>query len=149
MTLTRRTTDIMRFDPLRELEQMSSRLNRFFETKWNGEPGAWSPSVNICEKEREYLVEVELPDVKREDVHVRCEGRDLVVEGERKRREETKGEKWHRVESYHGAFYRTLTLPADADDTKIDAKFENGMLRVSIPRTAAEKKATGREIAVH
>jgi len=150
MTLMRRTTDLLRFDPMRELEDMTSRLNRLFGGDGGlTAAGEWMPVVNVRENEREYVIEAELPDVKKEDVHVRCEGRNLVIEGERKRREEKKGEKWHRVESSYGAFMRSFTLPVDADDTKIDARYENGMLRLSIPRAEAKKKEAGREIAVH
>lgn len=150
MTLMRRTTELLRFDPMRELEDMTSRLNRLFGGDGGlAAAGEWTPSVNVRETDKEYVIEAELPDVKKEDVHVRCEGRSLVIEGERKRREEKKGEKWHRIESSYGSFMRSFTLPVDADDTKIEARYENGMLRLTIPRAEAKKKEAGREIAVH
>ena len=151
MSLMKTTKEMFRWDPFRELEEMSTRLNRLFREGAPGEfaGGGWMPAINVRETEKEYQVEAELPGMKKEDVHIRLDGRTLTITGERKRQEEKKGEHWHRTESSYGTFLRSFTLPEDAEDAKIDAKYDNGMLRVTIARDGTKKAAAGREIAIH
>lgn len=91
---------LVRFDPFRELENIQSRLNRFF----NDMPARtadedmfftdWAPAVDIQENEKEYLVKADLPEVKKDDLKVEVENGVLNVEGERKREKEEKGRRF-------------------------------------------------------
>jgi len=158
--LKRRSTETSRWtgwSPWSELEEMSTRMNQLFDKlahTGNGEREAltraidWAPNANVSETEREYRVTAELPGVAKEDVHVSLEEGALTIRGERTRREEDKGEKMHRVESFYGSFLRRFAMPEDADEGKIDAKFEDGMLTVTIQKTAAKKPAKAKEIAI-
>ena len=143
------------WDPFRELEEMSSRLNRFFGRAllpMDGDvaPAAseWSPSVNIAETDKAYMVTAELPQVKREDVHVTLEGQTLTIEGNRKHEREEKGMKYHRVESYFGHFQRRFTLPDDVEASKLDASYKDGTLSISIPK-APVKRTPALEVKIH
>lgn len=140
------------WDPFRELEQMSSRLNRYFGriAPTNGDTAVmdFSPSVNISETDKSYNVNVELPQVKREDVHVTLEGSTLTIQGERKQEKEEKGTTYHRMESFYGKFVRRFTLPEDVEAAKLDASFKDGMLMISIPKTAS-KKVQALEVKIH
>lgn len=126
---------------LREMEEMSDRLGKFFGT-WTRPYDArepltvadWAPAVDIQETEKEYLVKVELPEVKNEDVHVTIQEGVLTVNGERKLEKEEKGKKYHRIERSYGTFVRTFTVPMDADETKIAAEFKAGLLQIKLPK---------------
>jgi HSP20 family protein len=140
MALTR-WEDVRTWNPFRELEEMSRRFGML-----RGDGGSeilrladWSPSVNVKETDSAYEIEAELPQVARDDIHVKVENGVLCIEGERKHRKEEKGEKFHRIESSYGKFMRRFTLPEDADAAKVDATSKDGMLTVKIPRTAAKK----------
>lgn len=139
---------IVQWDPFRELEEMSTRLNRLFgrslPTLAQGDKDAmamidWAPSVDIAETAEEYQIKAELPEVKKEDVKVSVDNGMLRIEGERKHEKEEKGKKWHRVERSYGSFLRTFTVPDNADATKVSAEFKKGVLSVHLPKSATAK----------
>ena len=92
---------LVKWDPFRELEEMSDRLNRMIarpSTHTNGGQGKeimtvadWTPTVDISETEAEYAIKAELPEVKKEDVKVTVEDGVLTIQGERKQEKEEKG----------------------------------------------------------
>ena len=110
---------LVRWDPFRELEEVSDRLNRMFARpaapRTNGKEtmivADWAPSVDISETDGEYQIKAEIPDVKKEDVKVTLEDGVLTIQGERKHEKEEKGKKFHRIERFYGSFVRTFSLP--------------------------------------
>lgn len=84
-------------------------------------------------------------EVKKEDVHVAIENNVLTIRGERKFSEETKQENYHRVERSYGEFMRSFTLPNFVDNTKVNADFKDGVLRVTM---AKREEAKPRQIEV-
>jgi HSP20 family protein len=94
------------------------------------------PHVDIEERESEYLVTVDLPGVKPEDVDVEVAENQLSIKGERKSREGEAG----RGTRYYGSFERILTLPAGCDSNQISAQFENGELVLHIPRSEQSRR---------
>lgn len=144
------------WDPFREMEDLSTRMNRLFGlTRFagNGErellaTNDWAPSCDISETDTEYRIHAELPNVKKEDVRVTLEDGVLTIQGERREEKEQKDVRVHRRELSYGHFMRRFTMPDDADDAKVDATFKDGMLNVSIARTKA-KVTKAKEIAVH
>jgi HSP20 family protein len=145
--------NLIRWDPFRELEDMSDKLNRVFAglgrpalTRTNGPEGRealtvpdWTPVVDITETDDEYLIKAELPEVKRDDVKVAVENGVLTLRGERKKEKEEKGKKFHRIERYYGSFLRTFTVPDNVDETKVMAEFKDGLLNVRLPKTEKAK----------
>lgn len=126
MQLTRRQET---WDPFRELDDLNTRINRLFGlTRWDGELADWVPSCDVSEDEKEYRIRLELPDVKKEDVHVKMESGVLVIKGERREEKEEKGVRFHRRELSYGKFVRRFTMPEEIDETKIQATFRDGML---------------------
>jgi HSP20 family protein len=105
----------------------------------------WAPAVDIIEDEKEYLIKVELPEVQKDDVKVTVEGGALTIRGERKTEKEQKGRKFHRIERYYGSFERNFSVPDDADDSKVNAEFKDGVLRVHL---AKSEKARPKQIEV-
>jgi len=145
------------WDPFREFQELSDRLNRFFEPRYvpaNSEAREqaltvfdWAPAVNISETEKAYLVKADLPDVKKEDVKVTHDNGVLTIEGERRQEKREDNEKFHRVESSFGKFLRRFTLPEDAEAETIEANFKDGALTVTIPKASA-KAPKSRQIRV-
>jgi HSP20 family protein len=139
--------NIVRWDPFGELEEMSTRLNRFFNQprprRTVDDGGAffadWAPAVDVQETEKEYLVKADLPDVRKEDVKVGIEDGVLTLEGERKQEKEEKGKKFHRVERVYGKFVRRLALPMEVDAQKVAAEFKDGVLNVRLPKAESAK----------
>jgi len=99
----------------------------------------WAPLVDISEDDKEYLIKVELPDVKREDVKVTAEEGTLTIMGERKFEKEEKGKRYHRVERAYGSFGRSFSLPDDASPAKVRAEFKDGVLTVHLVKTEKAK----------
>jgi HSP20 family protein len=141
---------LTRWDPFRELEEMSERLGRTLPFGFPHMPrmrasdealilADWAPLVDVEETDREYLVKAELPEVRKEDVKVTIEGGMLTIEGERRREKEEKTRKVHRVERSYGKFVRRFTVPPDVEDKKVTAEFKDGVLHVHVPKSEAAK----------
>ena len=105
----------------------------------------WAPRVDTTEDDKEYLINAELPGVKKEDVKVLIENGVLSISGERKSEKKEKGKKYHRVEQTYGTFMRSFTLPEGSSDEKISAEFRDGILKV---RLSKDEKATAKAIEV-
>lgn len=145
---------IVRWDPFRELEDVSNRFNRYFGRGAMEAPKDtmmafdWAPTVDIAETEAEFQIKAELPDVKKDDVKVTVDKGVLRLEGERRQEKEEKGKKYHRVERSYGSFLRTFVLPDNVDESKVRAEFKDGVLHVALPKTEKTKpKAV--EVKVH
>jgi len=139
------------FDPLRNL----LRFNRAFENVFPYAPvwdeglatTAWTPACDIFETDKELILKAELPEVKKEDLHLALENNVLTIKGERKFETETKEGEFHRLERSYGEFVRNFTLPNVIDQTKINAEFKDGLLRIVLPKRE-EAKAKQIEVKV-
>jgi HSP20 family protein len=140
---------IVRWEPARELASMEiDRLNRMF-ADFYGEAfsrSAWSPAVDIYETDdHEVVLKAELPEMKREDINLTFENGVLTIKGERKAEQETKQERFHRVERRHGVFSRSFTLPNTVDPSRISAAYKDGVLTIRLPQ---REEAKPKQIAV-
>lgn len=141
------------WDPLKEFEAVSNRFNRWFGAGWPfGDKESlaladWAPAVNISETETEYRIRAELPNVKKDDVHVTLEGGVLTIQGDRREERDEKGIKYHRRELVEGHFLRQFAMPDDADESKVDAKFKDGVLDLTIAK-AKNKAPKAKQISV-
>ncbi len=133
------------WDPFRDLDDFSNRLGSFFgqpparRREEGGTPAAWSPSVDIVEDDKEFLVKAELPEVKKEDVHVSVQNNVLTIQGDRKFEKEEKGKRYHRRERSYGSFTRSFSLPEGTDAAKVKAEFKDGLLQVHLPKSEQAK----------
>lgn len=146
---------VVRWDPLRELEQMADRLNRVTSRpeaglSRNGQEAMtvadWVPTVGISETEAEYTIQAELPGVKKDAVKVTMENGVLTIQGERRQEQREGGRPHHRVERMYGRFARTFTLPDTVDTGKVRAKYADGMLYLHLPKS---EKAKPKQIEVN
>lgn len=138
---------LVRWDPFRELEEMTERLNRVFARPSARTAGGkehltvadWIPTVDISETDQEYLIKAELPEVKKEDVRVTVEDGVLTIQGERHQEKEDKDRKYHRVERSYGTFIRSFTLPESVDETGVKAEYKDGVLNLHLPKVEKVK----------
>jgi len=123
--------------PFREF---GSGLGRLFDDMIGERSLArWSPACEIAENDGSYVVTVELPGAKREDVHLEIQDNVVSIRGEKKSEREEKNEKRHYVERSYGSFTRSFSLPANADAARIHAGFREGVLTVEIPKSEVAK----------
>jgi len=132
---------IVRWDPFRDLLTLQERMNRMFEQTARGQIGSgegelatWAPAVDIYENEKDIVLKADLPGVNPSDVDIRVENNVLTLRGDRHFEKEVKEENYHRVERSYGSFVRTFSLPNTVQADKIEAHFENGVLRVTMPK---------------
>ncbi len=133
------------WNPWRELEDMSSRLNSIFKLEGgNGDVTTmtvsdWSPRADIKENVEEYVVTAELPGVPKDDIKVSVKDGVLSISGERRSEKEEKGSKTHRIERFYGSFCRSFSLPEGVDENKIAADTKEGLLYVHLPKSPTAK----------
>lgn len=139
-----------RWEPLSELEQMTERMRRMLEQTFGGfgwpstaEAGGWSPLVDIEEADDAYVVEAELPGVKREDVSIELVGNELTITGEVKERER-KGA-LRKQARRTGRFAYRVGLPDQVDADRIEASLTDGVLTVRVPKS---ERAQRRKIEI-
>lgn len=142
--------EIAPWRPIRELDRVFDEMERTFEeifgrpfypVTWRRSPvvRAWSPPLEVYEKEDEYVVRAELPGMKKEDIDISLIGDTLTIKGERKAEEEVKSEDYYLCERCYGSFERSVTLPAEVDTAKVEAKYEKGILEVRLPKVPEAK----------
>lgn len=145
--------NIVKYDPFRELRSLQDEMTRLFTgvmpTSGNREDmthGSWAPSVDIYEDKDRLVLEADLPGMNRDDFEISVENNVITLRGERKFEKKADGENYYRVERSYGSFTRSFTLPQTVTADGASAEFENGILRVSLPKRE-ETKARKIEIA--
>ena len=139
---------LIKFEPLRELENWNERISRFF----NDFPTAdfnYYPHIDIYEDEKNIFVEAEIPGVKKEDMKITLQDNILTITGEKRKDKEEKDSKrnFFRSERVYGSFTRSFTLPEDINPDSVDAKFDNGILNIKISK-AEQKKVNEKFITI-
>jgi len=131
------------------------RLNRILDEAFSGLPfpeqgnvitSTWFAPTDVSEDENSLRITMELPGVDPDDVRLSLENNVLTIRGEKKQQIDDNSERVHRFERTYGMFERTFVLPNTVDTDRIDARYENGVLHVSIPRA---ERAKPREIRVN
>jgi HSP20 family protein len=109
--------------------------------------GFLHPSVDISENKKGYTIRVEIPGVEKDDVKLTIEDDTLFITGEKRQEKEDNDGGYHCVERSYGTFQRMISLPADADQDKLEAKFRNGVLTITLPRKPGVQ-SNAREITI-
>jgi len=130
--------DFFSTSPFALMLHFTEEMDRLFEGHggWRGNRGdvtQWSPAIEVKEQNGKLEVVAELPGIKENEVKVEVTDQGLVIQGERQREHEEKGEGYYRSERSYGQFYRLIPLPEGATVDQAHAEFHNGELRVSIP----------------
>jgi HSP20 family protein len=123
--------------------------------EWFDNDSMWNrkltiPAANISEKENEYLVSLAAPGLKKDDFKIEVDGNLLTISCEKEEQKEEKEETMNRTEYSYTSFSRSFTMPEDVKMDAIDASYENGVLKLMLPRKEeARKNAASKRIAVH
>ena len=140
---------LVRWKPFSDVPAFHDDVNRLFDEIWSRghsrDPGSWSPAVDLTESETEFAMMVELPGMTRDDVKITLNDNVVTLRGEKKAASGDKKENWHHVERTYGAFERSFHLSSPVDKTKVNAKFEAGVLTVTLPKS---QESLPREISI-
>jgi HSP20 family protein len=137
---------LMPWRPFGELGSIRSEMERLWNKFLGETPFArsfteeWSPSVDISETKDKLVINAELPGLDATDVNVSISGDLLTIKGEKKKEEEEKDEHHHYMGRYYGSFKRSFKLPVNVKTDKIEAAFDKGVLKVTLPKTEEAKK---------
>ena len=127
-----RSRAVAAWDPFRELEELTDRVNSLWEANVNGALHGWAPLADVEETDDAYVVEIDLPGVRREDIDIELGDRQLTVSGELKEKERT-GILRRRTRRV-GRFQYSVTLPGEVDADQVSAQLDDGVLTVRVPK---------------
>jgi HSP20 family protein len=130
-------------EPGTALARIHDEIDRMFQdftlpalpSLWS-ERARWIPTLDLYEKENNLIVEAELPGIPKEAVKITVTDSTLTIQGETKKEEEEKKEGYYRSERRYGSFYRSVALPEAVDYSKAKAEFQNGVLKITLPKSA-------------
>lgn len=139
---------LARWNPLAELSNVNRDFHDLFGTRWlqpfgegeGMESRAFAPTVDIREEDDRILLSADLPGVNKDDIDVSVEGSQLTIRAERKFEDDQNRDKYHRVERFYGVYQRSFTLPETADTENMAARYDNGVLEVTVPKRAESKR---------
>jgi HSP20 family protein len=104
---------------------------------WAGE--RFVPAIDVRETDDSYIVEADIPGMKKEDIQIEVADNIVTIHGERKSESEEKNKEYHRIERSYGSFRRSVQVPGGFKHDNVSAKFENGVLRVTLPKPEESK----------
>ncbi|HVL32923.1 MAG TPA: Hsp20/alpha crystallin family protein [Actinomycetota bacterium] len=133
-----------RWEPLRDLVSLQEDLSRLFGGSFGSgdmsvSRSSWTPYLDMFENGDAYVVKVDVPGVRPDDVDVTVDQNVLSIRGERRSTDEIKDEAMHRIERRFGAFHRTISLPTTVDIDGIQASYLDGVLTITIPKAEQAK----------
>ena len=134
---------LVRWGPARDQASLHQELDRLFEGFFAGGSGRrdrrWVPATDMIETKDHLVLRADLPGVREDDLSVEIKDGLLTISGERKEDQTDEAEGYYRFERVHGAFARSLSLPDGIKPEAVDARFENGVLEVRIPKPEERK----------
>lgn len=137
---------LTRWNPGRDLMDLAEDMNRFVRNTFGDATreasflrGTWNPAVDISEDKDNFFVTIDLPGMNKKDVKVSYEDGVLSISGEKKKESERKEENFHRVERSYGSFERSFRVPMRIVPERIEARFDNGVLTVTLPKAEEVK----------
>lgn len=134
---------LIKFEPLKELESMHDRIQRYFDDFSNFGftfTDNFNPRIDISEDEHSLNIIAEIPGIKKDNLKITLQDNILTIEGEKKKEDEVKEKNYYRSERVFGSFKRCFTLPSEVDSEKVDAKFENGILNINLKKLEPKPK---------
>ena len=145
-------SNIIRWNPFREMAAMQNMMDRLFDDAWRGEwprgtgwTGLETPALDIHENDNAYTVVVPLPGVKPDDINVKMQNGVLSISGELPQPHVNDNSKVVVQERYYGKFSRSVTLPQSVDADKVEAAYEDGVLTLTLPKVP---EAQPKQIAI-
>ncbi|WP_083790679.1 Hsp20/alpha crystallin family protein, partial [Sulfurihydrogenibium yellowstonense] len=124
--------------------RLENEINRIFKelvpAEQTAEVVVWSPRVDVYEKDNNVVIEAEIPGAKKEDIELKVKDNAVIIRGEVKKEEEKKDENYYRRERFYGKFERVIPLPADVKIEEAKAEYQDGILKLTIPKSVQEKE---------
>jgi HSP20 family protein len=138
-------------NPFTLMRRFTEQMDRVFTGGWGSDiawesPGLWSPAIDVSERDGKLVVHADLPGLQKDDGKVDATGDSLVIQGERRHEHEEQEEGYRRTERRYGSFYRAIPLPEGAQIEQARAEFKDGVLEVSVPIPASQKR--GRPVPI-
>lgn len=130
------------WDPFDLMTDFQNEMNRLFHrslTRKNGWEKTFEPELDLIEEKDAFILKVDLPGIKKEELDIKVEGKLLTLKGERKEEKETKEKNYHASERFYGAFTRVIELPMDVKADQIKALYKDGVLEIALPKTEGAK----------
>jgi len=144
--MRRQRQDLGNWSPFDQLNRLRDEIDQVFQSSfgnWGGTKGffeGWSPAVDLIDEKDKFIVQAELPGMKKDEIEVSLHGDMLNISGERKKEHEEKEGEGYRSERYFGRFQRSVQLPQAVDGNKIEATYRDGVLCISLPKTEEAKR---------
>jgi len=141
--------ELSTWSPFDRLTSLRDEMNRLFDFSWpsrdSGLLSGWSPALDVFDDKDNFVVKVELPGMKKDEINLSLHDGVLSISGERKHEREAKDGGAFRSERYFGKFQRSVTLPTAVDPNKVTASYKDGVLTVELPKA---EEAKPKQIAV-
>jgi len=143
--------ELEKWEPFREMRSLWDQVDRLFSDFFGRFPlerrvqEVGYPSVDVEETKDNVIITAELPGMKKKEINITVGENALTISGEKKREKEEKGRTFYRAERSYGKFERTIPLPCEVEPNKANARFENGVLTINLPKS---EKAKPKEISV-
>ncbi|HLR24900.1 MAG TPA: Hsp20/alpha crystallin family protein [Fodinibius sp.] len=118
----------------------SDIMDEFFNNAVQNRRDSFVPGIDIAETDNQFEISAELPGMKKEDINISLDNGHLSVSGERNMKKEEEGKTLHRVETSYGSFNRSFQLPDNVDEESIKASYEDGLLNITINKSADKVK---------
>lgn len=140
-------TMLRRWDPFEEIVNTRNRMDRMLNN-WLSAAGDWEEGdggfslrlpLDVSETDDAYMVHASMPGVKPEEIDISVQNNTLTIRGETKQESEREGERWHVRERRFGHFQRSITLPNNVDANQVGAMYEDGVLKLTLPKTEEAK----------
>ena len=135
-------TSLIRFTPRRDVRHLQREFDRLFESFFPTRPvdddaaesAVWAPRTDLSETDEAYLIHLDLPGLKKDEVEINVHDGTLSISGERRHEETAEDRTFVRVERSYGRFYRSFSLPQTINADGIEAAFEDGVLTIHVPK---------------
>lgn len=128
---------------------MNDIFDNFLTNNWPSEDRAnFLPATNIAEDDKAFIIELSAPGFNKTDVKVEVENNTLTITGEHKEEKKEDGKNFTRKEFNYGSFKRSFTLPENVNTDSVEAKYENGILNIVLPKKMEEKNTAVKEVKV-
>lgn len=145
---------LVKWSPLKELEDMKRDMDRMFDELFAGRRPRWNkpeeasvimPGVELFDRQNTLVLRAELPGVSKEDIDLTITKEAITIKGELKRDDTVRTEDYFIAERVYGSFLRTVQLPFEIDEEKVDATFKKGLLEVVMPK---KEDAKAKEVRI-
>lgn len=149
--LNNKTMTVIKMNPAREFfreRMLPNEVNSLFDSFFNEGIGKFernvffTPRADVLEKQNQFEVHLALPGLKKDEINISIEKNIMTISGEHKLKNEEKEDKFHMVENFYGKFSRSFSLPENINQSKIEGAFEDGMLKLFLPKAEPKQYTT-------